>query len=472
MNTLTVVKHRPQIKPTRLTDEKIKLGFKIMLTSSLSVKPNEGLLLIIFDESFRPYSDIFSEVVVENNIKANFKFIPQIYQLFLTETLKTEGLPESLKISFDQPTAALCFLSGWSEGQALRQAIVNNLRQNKHCRLAHVPGLTDDILEVVSRTDFDSIVDDCELMAWVLGNGEQARIETLDSCGIKYLLHLDLGGWTNEPLMSTGIIEEGSWGNFPPAETFCCPQRDLVKGEICINGSIPGVVLNNDEEIVLKFVRGRLVEWNTRHPKGEVRAARFFDEQKRKAEADGDENWNSFCELGIGLNRAITNLTGNSLFDEKIAQTIHVAIGGNGIFGHPIKSNVHFDLVTKKPSLFIDDINVIKEGNILSRELMQYREEWSPKKVDFTEDKMIRVNPSEVIEIDGKLYRRLLSGGRLGAVAMANCKVAEQLAALTRDMDEQPVRYGDLVNGTERPDDLNIKDLIAYLWHYRTLLIS
>ncbi|MEW8199274.1 MAG: hypothetical protein AB2777_16690 [Candidatus Thiodiazotropha endolucinida] len=466
------MKTLPLIEPTKLTDEQIRLGFELMLSSSLSVKPNEGLLLVIFDESFRPYVDIFSEVLVEFNINADFKFIPQKYQLMLTEKLKTEDLPESLKISFEQPTAALCFLSGWTEGQSLRQAIVGNLRQNKHCRLAHVPGLTDDILEVVSRTDFDSIVDDCELMAWVLGNGEQASIETSDSRGIKYLLHLDLGGWTNEPLMSPGIIEKGSWGNFPPAETFCCPRRDLVSGEICINGSIPGVVLNNNEEIVLKFVSGRLVEWNTLHPEGAARVARFFEDQKRIAEKEGDENWNSFCELGIGLNHAITHLTGNSLFDEKIAQTIHIAIGGNTIFGHPIKSNVHFDLVTKNPSLLIDDLVVIKEGNILSRELRQYREEWRPKKADITEDKMLRINPSEVIEINGMLYRRLRAGGRLGSVAMANCMVAEQLAALYRDICEKPVRYGDLVNGIEHKDDLNIMDLVSYLWHYRALLIS
>lgn len=158
----------PEIKPSRLTLEEIKTGFELMLSRSLSLRSNQETLLVIFDETFRPYVEGFSQVIVERDIKADFKFLPLLYQQHLTRKLKTEGLPESLRLSFDEPSAVLCLLSGWVEGQPLRRDIVDYLRRNANRRLAHVPGFSDDILQIVAQTDFDAVVEDCELMAWVL----------------------------------------------------------------------------------------------------------------------------------------------------------------------------------------------------------------------------------------------------------------------------------------------------------------
>lgn len=464
--------HASQIKPSRLTLDEIKLGFELMIAKSLSLRPKHDLLLIIFDETFRPYVEGFSQVIVERDIRADFKFLPLLYQQHLTTKLKIEKLPQHLRLSLDEPDAVICFLSGWREGQPLRRDIVDYLRRHTNCRLAHVPGLSDDILQVVAQTDFDSVLTDCELMAWVLGNGERAEVETTDGLGNKYYLAMDLGGWNNEPLMSPGIIERGSWGNFPPAETFCCPRREHVSGQICINGSIPDIVLGDGEEIILQFNNGRMVDWHAPRQAEPLRAAAFFEEERRKAEVTRDLNWNSFCEFGIGLNRAIKHLTGNGLFDEKIARTIHIAIGGNQVFGGPIKSDVHFDLISKAPTVQIDGLTVIQEGEILSEDLRRYREAWTPSAADITEDKMIRVNPSEITTVDNQLFRRLQAGGRVGNVAMADSAVAIQLAALAAEIGEEPIRYGDLIKQTPAFGGLRVEDLVAYLWHYRTLLIS
>ena len=463
--------HSYQIKETRLTLDQIKRGFQLMLDRSLALKANGELLLVIFDETFRPYVEGFSQVIVERDINADLKFIPLHYQQHLTSKLRKGGLPQHLKMSLEHPNAVLCFLSGWKEGQPLRRDIVGYLRGNTNCRLAHVPGLCDEILEVVAETDFDAVVEDCELIAWVLGNGERAELETFDGLGGTYRLTLELGGWSNEPLMSPGIIEQGSWGNFPPAETFCCPRRDLVNGEVCINGSIPDMVLGEREEIVLRFESGRLVEWRSPHPGGGERTASFFEGERRKAESTRDTNWNSFCELGIGLNRAIKHLTGNGLFDEKIAKTIHVAIGGNQVFGHPIKSDVHFDMISKTPTLRIDDVTVIENGEMRVDDLKRRRSLWKPGEAEITDEMMIRINRSEVTDKDGVLFRRLQSGGRVGNVAMAGPEVSRQLALLAKQIEE-PQRFGDLLAEATPSGALSVRDLVSYLLHYRTLLMS
>jgi hypothetical protein len=85
---------------------------------------------------------------------------------------------------------------------------------------------------------------------------------------------------------------------------------------------------------------------------------------------------------------------------------------------------------------------------------------------------MIRINPSEVSQVDGQLIRRLLAGGRVGHVVMAEPAVAAQLNALANQMGEEPVRYGDILSQPAPDGPLNVRELVAYLWHYRTLLIS
>jgi hypothetical protein len=76
-------------------------------------------------------------------------------------------------------------------------------------------------------------------VAWFLGRGGSVVLTTFDAAGREYQLFLELEGWSNEPLMSPGIVLPGSWGNVPPGESFCCPDSAYVHGEICINGSIP-----------------------------------------------------------------------------------------------------------------------------------------------------------------------------------------------------------------------------------------
>ncbi len=54
-----------------------------------------------------------------------------------------------------------------------------------------------------------------------------------------------------------------------------------------------------------------------------------------------DRRW-----LGIGCNDGITRATGNILFDEKIAGTVHIAIGaGYPSVGGTNVSDLHWDLI-------------------------------------------------------------------------------------------------------------------------------
>ena len=69
----------------------------------------------------------------------------------------------------------------------------------------------------------------------------------------------------------------------------------------------------------------------------------------------------TLCELGIGTNEAAI-LNGIILEDEKVYGTVHIAFGTNTSFGGVNKAECHMDGIILKPTLYLDDTLVIKEG--------------------------------------------------------------------------------------------------------------
>ena len=61
---------------------------------------------------------------------------------------------------------------------------------------------------------------------------------------------------------------------------------------------------------------------------------------------DTDEGARRLGELGIGCNPGITRHMKNTLFDEKINGTVHLALGnGFRVIGGTNQSDVHWDIV-------------------------------------------------------------------------------------------------------------------------------
>ena len=67
------------------------------------------------------------------------------------------------------------------------------------------------------------------------------------------------------------------------------------------------------------------------------------------------------AELGIGTNEKAL-LCGNTLEDEKVYGTVHIAFGTNTSFGGLNKADCHLDGIILKPTLYLDDKLIIKEG--------------------------------------------------------------------------------------------------------------
>jgi leucyl aminopeptidase (aminopeptidase T) len=157
--------------------------------------------------------------------------------------------------------------------------------------------------------------------------------------------------------VDSGILRgRGVYGNLPAGEIFIAPIEESADGMLIIDKSLPGLVLT--EPVRVKFDGGRAVRI-------EGGAGAEFLERAIADEEDkpGGEWARSMAELGIGTNPA-ARLQGNIITDEKVAGTVHIAIGRNDFLGGVSLAPIHIDGVIGEPTLRIDGEIVIAEGRL------------------------------------------------------------------------------------------------------------
>lgn len=145
--------------------------------------------------------------------------------------------------------------------------------------------------------------------------------------------------------------------NFPDGEIFTGPIEDSAEGQISF--AFPAFYAGREvEDVRLTFKGGKVVD--AQAGKG---AAFLY------AMLDSDPGARRVGELAFGTNYAIKRFTKNTLFDEKIGGTVHVALGASiPESGGRNKSGIHWDMVcdTRKGfTIYGDDRPIHKNGKFL-----------------------------------------------------------------------------------------------------------
>ncbi len=159
------------------------------------------------------------------------------------------------------------------------------------------------------------------LIAWLAG---KERVEVRGP-GVDLAFRLDGG--------RTWINCRGD-KNFPDGEIFTCPLEDSVNGTVAF--SYPTISGGREVRgISLTFENGRV-----------VRASAEHGEDYLLSQLDLDDGARTLGEFAIGTNKGIQRFTGETLFDEKIGGTIHMALGQSiEEAGGTNKSQIHWDIV-------------------------------------------------------------------------------------------------------------------------------
>jgi aminopeptidase len=131
-----------------------------------------------------------------------------------------------------------------------------------------------------------------------------------------------------------GLVDDAHL-NVPGGEFFYSPVEDSAEGVVEFSEFPAAYQGNVCEGVRLLFSAGKVVD-----------ASATANEDFLLAALDTDEGARRLGELGIGCNPAIQQHTRNTLFDEKIDGTVHLAIGaGIGYVGGTNQSAVHWDMV-------------------------------------------------------------------------------------------------------------------------------
>jgi aminopeptidase len=128
---------------------------------------------------------------------------------------------------------------------------------------------------------------------------------------------------------------DAAGANIPGGEVFYSPVEDTAEGEIVFS-EFPAVYTGRElTGIRFRFEKGRVVD-----------AGAESNEEYLLEVLDTDDGARRLGELGIGCNPGITRYMKNTLFDEKINGTVHLALGrGFPDLGGTNESAIHWDIV-------------------------------------------------------------------------------------------------------------------------------
>ncbi len=153
--------------------------------------------------------------------------------------------------------------------------------------------------------------------------------------------------------------------NFPDGEVFTGPNLDAADGGVSgiVRYSFPAVYRGREvDDVELTFKDGKVVD-------AQASKNRDFLVQM----LDQDEGARRVGEIAFGTNYNITRYTKNTLFDEKIGGTFHLAVGaGYPETGNANESGLHWDMVCD----LRDGGTVTVDGEVISQDGRFVFDDW------------------------------------------------------------------------------------------------
>ncbi|QFU81731.1 aminopeptidase [Natronorubrum aibiense] len=177
--------------------------------------------------------------------------------------------------------------------------------------------------------DWGSLADEMDRLKRILDAGSEVRLVSIDT---DLTMRID----DRTAVNSAASVAYDSH-NLPSGEVFTAPYATDGEVTFDVPMTIRGESVRN---VRLEFDEGEVVEFDAEQ------GARVIEEV-----LETDDGARRLGELGIGMNRGIDRYTDNILFDEKMGETVHLALGRaydanlpDGESGN--ESAVHVDLIT------------------------------------------------------------------------------------------------------------------------------
>ena len=233
---------------------------------------------------------------------------------------------------------------------------VQEVALSKRWCLTQFPSPASAQLAGMSTEAYENFVWDAINKDWSAQREHQMQmVEVLDSADE---VHIRSGDVTDVTLSVDGMttINDHAEHNLPGGEVFTAPVRDSVVGEVLFDKPL----YHQGREVIdafLRFEEGEVVDH-----------AAAKNEDVLREVLDTDDGARRLGELGIGMNRDIDRFTYNMLFDEKMGDTVHMAIGRayDETVGEDREANqsaVHLDMIVDMS----EDSVIEVDGDVVQR---------------------------------------------------------------------------------------------------------
>lgn len=302
---------------------------KISIASCMGVKPGEKLLIL---------TDTDQNELAKEFVKAGNDLGVETVMACGPVRLSGE-MPELSRATLDKADAAMMITTGsFTHTRGRAEAT------ERGCRIASMPGITAEIVEKTLGADYDEVERIGNILADKLTKCETIHITT--EAGTDLTLYAA----GREGIADTGkLVETGAFGNLPAGEAMVAPVETKGDGILVVDGVIADFKVM-EEPLKITFKDGRIV-------KTEGADAEIFDDFVDQF----DDTARNVCEFGIGTNPAC-RIMGNGLVDEKVFGTIHIACGNNLFMGGQQDCNMHYDMIIKAPTVYLDGECVLEKG--------------------------------------------------------------------------------------------------------------
>ena len=317
------------------------------VNTCLAIRPGERVALIA-DEASREVAAALEQAVTDAGAAPDCLLIEAV-----APRPMTFAPPELLAVLARADAGILCVQPREGELPA-RMAIVGAV-ERRRIRYAHMVGVTPRIMREGMRADYRQVD---RLSSQLCDRMQRAR-----SLTVRTAAGTDIRATFDHSLVwvkTSGLIHPRYWSNLPAGEVFTTPGS--VEGTFVCDGTA-GDYFNSkygilrDTPLVLAIRRGRLVE---------ARCERADLQRDFWEYCHTDENSDRVGELAFGTNLGLREMIGVLLQDEKVPG-VHLAFGDPyGSQTHADwKSKTHVDVLTRGCNVWIDDEQVIADGQYL-----------------------------------------------------------------------------------------------------------
>ena len=301
---------------------------KKVISVCMGAKQNENLLIMTDNGKFE-LAHIFADAGRELGIPT----------VLVESTIQAGGEPSSMVASALEKADVCLMITTGSFTHTHARAAANK----RGCRIASMPNITHEIVDTTCGADYDEIKYMSEKIADLFTKAAALHMTTPLGTDIT----LDISGRTGFP--DTGILDwTGAFGNLPAGESMIAPIEGKGDGVVFIDGVISGVGIC-ENPVRLEIKNGRIISIEEDDGKLEEFLAKYQDTVY------------NIAEFGVGTNR-LTKIMNNALCDEKVFSTVHLGFGNNLFMGGKQDCNMHFDMIIRNPTVYLDDKCIICDG--------------------------------------------------------------------------------------------------------------